>query len=371
MRLQGRHNELKFIDDFIFESPRPILYIFGQRGIGKSTILYEYFLQNQDKIGNRTLRLNGYDFNNIPLNNLGNGTDILIIDDYQSITTDFKLTMAVPTSFLKDVVDNGLFKKIILCSDEEPFLIGSQSSLFGRILTLKISPPSIQELLDNFSPLTDKLNKEDLKEIFEQLNNNPRNIIATLNAVHSYGIDGINELRRIINEPIIQPGLIGLDGNPLNQNSKEFNSIRNQVRIVNNSILNLIEHDPRKIYELSPRNFEELVGELLEKEGFSITITKQTRDGGKDLFIAQNSALGNFLFYVECKKYSMSNPVGVNVVRELYGTITADRATAGLIVTSSYFTKDAIDFTQKIQHQMNLKDYFEICEWVKNIQKTR
>lgn len=371
MRLQGRNNELKTIDDFIQNSSKPILYIYGERGIGKSTILYEYLFQNQSKLAGKVLRLNGYDFNNIPLIQLADKEEILVIDDYQSITSDFRLTMAVPTSFLKEVADSRKFKKIILCSDEEPLIVGNEKSLVGRIQTLKINPPTIQELLDNFSPLTDKLNSSDLKQLFEQLNYNPRNIITTLNAVQSYDINGIDQLNSIFNQPIIQPGLIGLDGQPLKKESSQFIGIRDQVRVVNNSILEIIEDDPKRIYSLTPRNFEELVGELLEKEGFNVTITKQTRDGGKDLFIAQNHRLGDFLFYVECKKYSMSNPVGVNVVRELYGTVAADRATAGLIVTSSYFTKDAIDFTQKIQHQMNLKDYFEICEWVKSIQKSR
>ena len=41
--------------------------------------------------------------------------------------------------------------------------------------------------------------------------------------------------------------------------------------------MDLVKEDPKRIYNLSPRQFEELVGELLEKEGFNVTITKQTK----------------------------------------------------------------------------------------------
>jgi len=121
------------------------------------------------------------------------------------------------------------------------------------------------------------------------------------------------------------------------------------------------------MYEISPRQFEEFVAELLEREGFNVNLTKATRDGGKDIFIATKNNLGNFLYYVECKRYSSDNPVGVNLVRELYGTISADRATAGLLITSSYFTPDAISFTKNIQYQLSLKDFFDLKTWVNEV----
>lgn len=124
------------------------------------------------------------------------------------------------------------------------------------------------------------------------------------------------------------------------------------------------------IYQCSPRQFEELVCELFEKKGYKVHLTNQTKDGGKDIIIIDNSILGSFLIYVECKKYAPHRPVGLNFVREFYGTINADRATAGLIITSSYFSKPAKEFVESKKHQMSLMDYVQLISEIQKLSKT-
>jgi len=103
---------------------------------------------------------------------------------------------------------------------------------------------------------------------------------------------------------------------------------------------------------------------LWRKGGYKVDLTKATRDGGKDLIIANHSDIGNFIFYVECKKYSPTIPVGVNLVRELAGTVLADRVTAGIMVTSSYFSPDAINYSTQVKHQLSLIDYLKLKDWI-------
>ena len=140
------------------------------------------------------------------------------------------------------------------------------------------------------------------------------------------------------------------------------------VTIINDSLLQRVKDDPNIIYNMSSREFEEMVCELLDKQGYDVKLTKQTRDGGKDIIVVQNSVLGEFCIYVECKKYDMSNPISVKLVRELYGTVMADNATAGMIITTSYFTKDAKEYQNKIKHRMTLKDYNDLIQEINNIQ---
>ena len=45
----------------------------------------------------------------------------------------------------------------------------------------------------------------------------------------------------------------------------------------------------------------------------------------------------------------------------------SDNATAGMIVTTSYFTKDAQEFTEQIKHRMTLKDYNDLVQELNNI----
>ena len=117
----------------------------------------------------------------------------------------------------------------------------------------------------------------------------------------------------------------------------------------------------------SPCEFEEVVCEMLDKKGYKVNLTNQTRDGGKDIIIVENNILGSFLIYVECKHYSPDHPIGVKLVRELYGTISADNATAGLLITSSYFSKDAINFKNTVKNRISLMDYVQLISEIQKI----
>lgn len=139
------------------------------------------------------------------------------------------------------------------------------------------------------------------------------------------------------------------------------------ISTINTSLLSKIAQNPKLLHECSPREFEELVCEMLDKKGYKVNLTSQTKDGGKDIIIVENNLLGSFLIYVECKHCSPERPIGVNLVRELYGTISADEATAGLLITSSYFSKDAINFKNKVKHRISLMDYIQLISEIQKL----
>ena len=91
------------------------------------------------------------------------------------------------------------------------------------------------------------------------------------------------------------------------------------------------------IRALSWRDFERLVGEALRQQGYNVTETgRGGADGGIDL-IARRA---HETMLVQCKRWK-SYSVGVKVVREMFGIMTAEGATIALIVTSGRFTKNA------------------------------
>lgn len=128
-------------------------------------------------------------------------------------------------------------------------------------------------------------------------------------------------------------------------------------------IINKINSDPHLLYDLHPRKFEELIAEMLSREGMEVHLTPSSNDGGRDILAFTDTILGKYLYFVECKRYSQNNPVGVGLVRSLYGTVSADRATAGLLVTTSYFTKGAQKFQQQVQNRISLKDFEALKVW--------
>lgn len=65
-------------------------------------------------------------------------------------------------------------------------------------------------------------------------------------------------------------------------------------------------------------------------------------DGGVDLRLKKDDQLT----LVQCKRWK-SKKVGLPIVRELLGTITAESAHAGIMVTTSTYTSEAISFAQQ------------------------
>ena len=111
------------------------------------------------------------------------------------------------------------------------------------------------------------------------------------------------------------------------------------------------------IYDVSPREFEEIVEQVLQDEGFSTHLTQPTRDGGRDIIATKTGINGKpVVFYVECKRYSRTNKVSVDLVRALYGVQTADKVNKACLVTSSYFTRDAVAFAENQNFMIDLID---------------
>lgn len=128
-------------------------------------------------------------------------------------------------------------------------------------------------------------------------------------------------------------------------------------------IISALLNSPTDLRTLPPRRFEELIAELLARDGFDVQLTPQTRDGGCDVF-ASHRHLG-LLYVVECKRWSERNPIGVALVRALYGVVEHQRATAGLLVTTSRFSSTALEFAEPLRYRLSLKDYPQLVEWLR------
>lgn len=160
--------------------------------------------------------------------------------------------------------------------------------------------------------------------------------------------------------------ILGPDGLPLERNSPSERQILVDLNSMTAEALSRIYREPQLIHELTPRKFEEFVAELLSRLGYEVELTPASKDGGKDICVARKDHLGTFMYVVECKKYSPANPVKVNLVRQLSGVVQAERATAGILVTTSSFTRGARELEKQLSHQISLKDYMDIQDWLKH-----
>lgn len=138
-------------------------------------------------------------------------------------------------------------------------------------------------------------------------------------------------------------------------------------------LLNEIEGSPNIIYSIKSREFEELIAFVFKKAGFEVQLTKQTRDGGRDI-IALKYDLGIPLKYIiECKRWANDRPVSVDIVRSLYGVQMQEGANKSVVATTSYFSPEAKEFSNIInttRWHMSLKDHNDVMEWLLNANKS-
>lgn len=141
------------------------------------------------------------------------------------------------------------------------------------------------------------------------------------------------------------------------------------VAPINDEVLRYLRDNPEEWYKLSSSKFEMVMQEIYTKLGYTVERTKATRDGGKDLIIRKPEVLGDFIYYVECKKYAPNRPIGLSIVQRLKCVMDTDKVNAGIIATTSFFTRDAKNFIldNKYDCQVKLHDYDTINGFLKKV----
>lgn len=119
------------------------------------------------------------------------------------------------------------------------------------------------------------------------------------------------------------------------------------------------------IRALSWKEFEELLGEAYRRRGYLVRENSGTGpDGGVDLAIERNGSRT----LVQCKQWR-ERKVGVQIVREMFGIMTAEKADGVIIVSSGMFTQEAENFAEG--KAIDLVDGGQLLELVKNVQTAK
>jgi Restriction endonuclease len=154
---------------------------------------------------------------------------------------------------------------------------------------------------------------------------------------------------------------------PLYASDFTYDAVRHVSIGTWSEVLRVLRDWPQELLSLDSRRFEELIAELLSREGMGVQLTPAARDGGRDILAFADTIAGRHLYLVECKRYRPDRPVRVGWVRSLYGVVEHERATAGILVTTSYFTQSAQRFAGELKNRISLKDYEELVAWLRKI----
>ena len=96
------------------------------------------------------------------------------------------------------------------------------------------------------------------------------------------------------------------------------------------------------------QDFENLVRDLFEREfnqnGGMVKITQASRDGGVDAVAFDPDPIRGGKIVIQAKRYV--NTVPVSAVRDLYGTLINEGANKGILITTSDFGGDSIEFSK-------------------------
>jgi restriction system protein len=101
----------------------------------------------------------------------------------------------------------------------------------------------------------------------------------------------------------------------------------------------------RDLLAMPPTEFEHLSRQLFEAIGMDSWVTQASKDDGVDGVVTNPDPIMGGHCIVQAKRYARA--VGVDAIRELAGVMADKRATKGILVTTSWVTKEGHAFAQR------------------------
>lgn len=93
------------------------------------------------------------------------------------------------------------------------------------------------------------------------------------------------------------------------------------------------------VYALDPWRFEEVVNDVFRAHGYKTILTQRRKDDGADIIIIGGD--NDYIGIVECKRYSKNRKIGVELIKQLMGTIIQWDLRRACFITTSDFTSGA------------------------------
>lgn len=351
----GRKAELKALASFCRDRHPLMISITGPAGSGKTTLAKKFAVNQR---GPYAIRWVGVDRSPDPENLINqlnisfkaeiesqgkNKEYLVFLDGADSLEPEKLLSLCYTLTTYKPI------RKVIF-TNREPYRFRDCEDIHLNML----SRMDVTDFV--FRLFKDTLSFEQINRLIDVTNTNLLAIKMVSDLIKTKPFD---DIIRLFDGSIyeLQPRL-------LSEQSQLIHIVQPQIIIANDTLINKLKQNPHDLFNITSRQFEEVIAELLEGMGMEVELTPATRDGGKDILAYMPTEIGKFLCLVEAKQHNETRPVGVKLVRELYGTLNDYQANSAMLVTTSRFTEPSREFQERHKYQLALKDYTDVVKWI-------
>ncbi|MBY0484025.1 restriction endonuclease [Nitrosomonas sp.] len=128
-------------------------------------------------------------------------------------------------------------------------------------------------------------------------------------------------------------------------------------------IYSRIDRSPLDLHKFSSRQFEQFLDSVFKNNGYSSLLGPGQGDGGIDLRLYSEDAVGEFVTLVQAKRYASKNPIRLEAVQALSAVVEDEKANRGLFVTTSRYLPGVKKFAKRQNKKIILADSDNIVEW--------
>ncbi len=120
-----------------------------------------------------------------------------------------------------------------------------------------------------------------------------------------------------------------------------------------------------RIRELSPAFFERVVVDLIVAMGYGggrDSVAQRIGKSGDEGIdgVVNEDPLGLDVVYIQAKRYAADNSIGRERIQQFAGALVGQGASKGVFVTTSSFTRGALDYAQRVPQRIILIDGAEL-----------
>ena len=131
--------------------------------------------------------------------------------------------------------------------------------------------------------------------------------------------------------------------------------------------IDFLHRNFERIDEINWRKFEGLTGDFFQKEGYRVELGPGRNDGGVDLRVWANDLPPSLppTILVQCKRHKA--PVDRVTLKALYADVLHEKASSGLIVTTSRLSHGARDDRNARAYPIDDADRATVREWIEKL----